>query len=165
MTNPPTINFKFQIWPGHRKMTNPKLSWKVFKFQIWPWHGKMTDPNLTKILNFRLGLDMERWLTPDLTKQYKFQNWPGHGKMTDSPTLTENFQFQIVSGHGKMPYPQPSLKFLNFRFDLDMERWLTSTYPHWKVLNFRIVSGHGKDALTPTPSLKFLNLSFGLDME
>ena len=85
----------------------------------------MTDPNLTKILNFRLGLDMERWLTPDLTKQYKFQNWPGHEKMTDPHTLTENFKFQILPRYGKMTDPPTSLKILNFRLGLDMERWPT----------------------------------------
>ena len=47
-----TKNFKFQIWPGHGKMTDPQK----FKFQIWPGHGKMTD--LLQILNFRFGLDI-----------------------------------------------------------------------------------------------------------
>ena len=171
-------------------MTNPKFSWKIFKFQVWPrphphWKIWISDlawtwkddwpPSPLKILNFKFGLDMVRWLTPILTKNFKFQIWPGHGKMTntklslkifkfqiwpghgemtDTTTPTESFKFQTVSGHGKMPYPQPSLKFLNLKFCLDMEKWLT---PHTslKILNFGFSLGMDRWPILPTFTEKY----------
>ena len=175
MTNPPTINFKFQIWPGYGKMTNPPTFTVKFKFHIWPGHGKMSDPPTSlKILNFRFGLDMERWLTPDLTKQFKFQIGSGHGKMINP---SKNLQFQIVSGHGKMTDPPtPHLKFsisncvwtwkddwpttltkkiLNFRLCLDMVRCPNPTLT--KYFKFQIWSGYGKmtDWTTLSKNVKF----------
>ena len=142
-TSPKILNFRFV--PGHRKLPwSPNPHWTFFKFQIWPGHGKMTDPNLTKHfeisdwawtwkddwsptspknINFRFGLDMVRWPTPQPSLKFlnfrfyldpqpslnifKLQIWPGHGKMNDPPNLTKHFKFQIGPGHGKMPDPLP----------------------------------------------------------
>ena len=150
-------------------MTNPQPHWKIFKFQIGSGHGKMTDPTT-------------------LTKNFKFQIL-GYGKMTGhgnfrfgldmkmpSPTLTETSKFQILPRYGKMTDPPPSPKILNFRFCLDMERWLTpqpspkilnyqihgldmrkmtDPQPSPNNLNFRFWPGHGK-MINPTPSLKII---------
>ena len=97
-----TETFKFQVWLGHEKMTDPHPHWKFeILDSVWTWKDDWlpTSPNN---LNFRLGLDMERWSTP-----------------------TINFQLQIWPGHGKMTGPPPSPKILNFRFGLGMVIWPT----------------------------------------
>ena len=122
-------------------------------------------PTLILTHNFRLGLDMERWPTPPHHSQ--FQIWPGHGKMTNpapSPsltipdlawtweddwpttfTLTHNFRFGLDMGRWLTP---TLILTHNFRFGLDMERWLT-LHPHPQS-QFQIWSEHRK--MTDPPS-------------
>ena len=133
----PTKNFKFQIWPGHGKMTDPPPIPKILNFRFclgmvrWP-----TIQPLLKNWNLSFGLDMERWLTPQPHRNFKFQIWPGYGKMPNPNPQRKIFKFQIWPGHGKMTDSLPHQKFLNFRFGLDMERW-PNPQPSLKVLNFR----------------------------
>ena len=126
---PPTIeNFTFQIWSGYRKMTN--------------------HPNFhRKCLNFRFGLDMERWLTPYPHQKFQISDsgldWP--------PILTKNFNFRFGLDMERWLTPNPHWNILNFRFSLDMERWLTPQ-PH-QNFKFQIQPGHGK-MTNPPPSPK-----------
>ena len=132
--------FKFQIWPGHGKMTNPPT--KNFKFQIWPGHGKMTEPLPLQKFKFWFSLDMERWLPPPFTEILNFRfgldmvRW-----LTPQPSpKILNFRFGLDMV--RWSTIQPLLKFWNFRFGLDMERWLTP-HPHWNF-KFQIWPGHRK---------------------
>ena len=129
----PSLNiFKLQIWPGHEKMTDPPHSPNNFKFQIWPGHGKMPNP-------------------PTLNEIFKFQIWPG------PPTLTEYFSTSDLAWTWKDDWPPKPHQNFNFRFGLNMVRCPT-LQPSLKFLNFRF-------DLDPQPSLKFLNFRYGLDMK
>ena len=127
------LNFRFDL--------DPQPSLNIFKLQIWPGHEKMNEsPTSPNILIFRLGLDMERWLTPYLNKQYKFQIWSVHGKMTNPPI--KNVKFQIWPGHGKMNESPTSPNILHFRLCLGMRK-MTDPYLT-KQFKLQIGSGHGK---------------------
>ena len=60
-----TRNFKFQIWPGHEKMTDPSIT-ENFKFQIWPDHG----PTTTTTTNFKFQIWHQRTITFSLGDFY-----------------------------------------------------------------------------------------------
>ena len=141
-------------------MTNPPTLNEIFKFEIWPAHGKMTNlqPSM-KFLNFRFGLNMERWLTLQASLKFlnfrfcldpqpslnifKLQIWPGHEKMTDPPHSPIILNFRFGLDMVRCPTLQPSMKFLNFRFDLDPQLSLN-------IFQLKIWPGHEK--MTDPPS-------------
>ena len=169
--SPKLLHFRFCLdmerWP------TPNLCTENFKFQIWPGHGKMTNPpTLTEILNFRFGLDMVRWLNPQpspkilnfrfgpgyrkmtnhLCRKFLNLDLPGHGKMTDPhphwawtwKDWPPSFKFQIWSGHAKITNP-PTLLQKMFKFQI----WpghgkMTGPLTLTKNFKFQIWPGHGK---------------------
>ena len=54
--------------------------------QIWLTHHSL------KIENFKFGLEIERWMSPNPHQNLKFQIWPWHGKVTDTPHPHLKFQ-------------------------------------------------------------------------
>ena len=138
MTEPHTLteNFKFQILPRYEKMTDPPTLTETFKFQIllWTWKDALTPHPHQRFLNFGLGLDMERWPTPNPQwKVFKFQIWPGHGNMTNPPTITMKFSISdCVWTWLDALTPNPHWNNLNFRFGLDMEKMNDPHTLTWK---------------------------------